>query len=875
MAGLLLFSLTGRSLLAQGVPANDDFVNSTLLVGNQGAIRTTNFFATPENFEPDHAGNLPRSSVWWRWIAPEDSDRPVVFSTGGSSFDTVLAVYRGSVLGRLTEVASNDDSAGLTSQVGFLPTSGETYSIAVDGYDGEQGDIRLEWFLQEPLSNDHFEDREVLDPGGGELSRITTSATFQPGEPAHAGQDDTPSVWWSWTAGEQPGILVVSTGGSDFDTVLALYRGSTLGSLVEVRSNDDFAGTTSQVSTSFLPGQTFQVAVGGYSGASGNLRLSWTVATTGTNDDFADRLPLAPGGGQLSTGFVGATTETGEPAHGPSLWWTWTASTPGRAYFMTTGSEFSAGIHVYRGESLETLTLVERQDGVGAPGVGQAVFLPVEVGDNFQVAITGAAGTGGFLELSWGTLLDCLDPEVAHGPSPFPSATGVDLETELRWNPDDEPAPRGAKTIYGEDDRLDLFEVEDEAVRRLAASTVALLDRGSLIPEEGDRFRLDGQSFGAAQGLCPEEPFFDQPTPAWCSGFLVAPDLVATAGHCLNDASECADVAFVFGFSMIDDKTPRDIVDVSDVYYCQRIIARELDDSGADWALVQLDRPVEGAHPLAIRRSGSIPIGAEVLVIGYPSGLPVKVAGGARVQSIAPQPAYFVTNLDVYGGNSGSAVFHSVTHEVEGILVRGEQDFIFEGDCFVSKVCPDDGLGCTGEDVSTVTRFSSLIPPLPSDPVYEVVFGPCGDGDPIRAEVRDPTWVPPHLEPGTEYCWRVITKTDCGSQESPEWRFTTAGFSPARFLRADCNGDGDTRSVTDAIFLLQYSFIGSVQPGCLAACDADGDGQVVGITDSIFFLSHAFLGTAPPPGPYPECGPGALASDADLGCEQPPVACQE
>ena len=54
-----------------------------------------------------------------------------------------------------------------------------------------------------------------------------------------------------------------------------------------------------------------------------------------------------------------------------------------------------------------------------------------------------------------------------------------------------------------------------------------------------------------------------------------------------------------------------------------------------------------------------------------------KVAGGAKVRS-NNNGVYFVANLDTYGGNSGSAVFNLQTREVEGILVRGENDYVYD-----------------------------------------------------------------------------------------------------------------------------------------------------------------------------------------------------
>ena len=58
-----------------------------------------------------------------------------MLTTAGSSFDTILAVYRGTSLTGLTAVAGNDDFGGaLTSRVTFSAVAGTTYRIAVAGY---------------------------------------------------------------------------------------------------------------------------------------------------------------------------------------------------------------------------------------------------------------------------------------------------------------------------------------------------------------------------------------------------------------------------------------------------------------------------------------------------------------------------------------------------------------------------------------------------------------------------------------------------------------------------------------------------------------------------------------------------------------------
>jgi hypothetical protein len=96
-----------------------------------------------------------------------------------------------------------------------------------------------------------------------------------------------------------------------------------------------------------------------------------------------------------------------------------------------------------------------------------------------------------------------------------------------------------------------------------------------------------------------------------------------------------------------------------------------------------------------------------------------------------------------------------------------------------------------------------------------------------------------------------------------------------RFLRGDCNGDGTLLGlISEGVFLLNFNFLGGATPPCLAACDADGDGSVAGqVTDALHILNHAFLGGPPPAPPFPRCGSAVLASDAVLGCLEPPARC--
>lgn len=264
------------------------------------------------------------------------------------------------------------------------------------------------------------------------------------------------------------------------------------------------------------------------------------------------------------------------------------------------------------------------------------------------------------------------------------------------------------KVIYGNDDRIDVYKTDDARLKTLADSTVALYRSGD-VAVTGDVAQLPTQSFGERLGMCKSEPFADQPIGAFCSGSLVAPDVIMTAGHCVPSPEDCAGVKFVFGFTIAKEGQDPTKVAAADVYGCKELIGRQQDNAGADWALVRLDRRVAGHQPLKLNVGGKIDKGAPVLVIGHPVGLPTKIAGGAHVRD-SSNPGFFVANLDTYGGNSGSAVFNAETGLVEGILVRGEQDFTYDStqQCRVSNRCADDG--CRGEDVTKIINVSDKIP---------------------------------------------------------------------------------------------------------------------------------------------------------------------
>ncbi len=121
-------------------PAYDNFVAGTSITGTTAG--GSNINASAEAGEPLHGGVRGGASSWWRWT-PSDSGAAAV-ATCGSGFLTLTGVYTGNAVSALNDVVTGETFCGLGSVVTFSATAGQTYRIAVDGFDGESGDIQLD-----------------------------------------------------------------------------------------------------------------------------------------------------------------------------------------------------------------------------------------------------------------------------------------------------------------------------------------------------------------------------------------------------------------------------------------------------------------------------------------------------------------------------------------------------------------------------------------------------------------------------------------------------------------------------------------------------------------------------------------------------------
>jgi len=280
----------------------------------------------------------------------------------------------------------------------------------------------------------------------------------------------------------------------------------------------------------------------------------------------------------------------------------------------------------------------------------------------------------------------------------------------------------GLPVTYGQDSRTELLQHVDSKLRTMGAS-VAIFVRKEQVKFSANLVTLDGYTLnemsemgwlvdGTSAPMCTGELFATQTAPGLCTGFLVNEDILVTAGHCLEKIS-CSDTSIIFDFYMQADNSLVALTK-ENVFECSKVIAKETpttENPYTDYAIIKLDHPTD-RPALDFATDDHLEAQDQVAVIGYPSGLPLKAASDAFVISNGNEDPFFITNLDTFGGNSGSPVINMDTYQVEGIVVSGMSDYALSEDtaCIQVNRCPDNGgVNCAGEIVTKMAILTEQI----------------------------------------------------------------------------------------------------------------------------------------------------------------------
>ena len=276
--GLWLAPLnSGLDTAAGTFPANDICTDATAV----GDVTDLPFDTTGARFG-GRGLCMVSPNIWFCYTAPCTGD--VTVSLTGSSYDTMLAVYRGCECFPTPSdfIACNDDFHNtFQSQITFAAVAGNQYLIEVGGYGPEEGNgfitINCDGEPVPPPSKDDCSDaRPVGDVK--DLAFDTTDTTFDgPGLCM-----TSPNIWYCYTA-TCTGDVTISLLGSDYDTMLAAYSGCechpTQSDLIVC--NDDFgSGYQSQVTFPVIAGSQYLIEIGGYASETGQGVLSISCEDT-------------------------------------------------------------------------------------------------------------------------------------------------------------------------------------------------------------------------------------------------------------------------------------------------------------------------------------------------------------------------------------------------------------------------------------------------------------------------------------------------------------------------------------------------------------------------------------------------------------------
>lgn len=264
----------------------------------------------------------------------------------------------------------------------------------------------------------------------------------------------------------------------------------------------------------------------------------------------------------------------------------------------------------------------------------------------------------------------------------------------------------GVDAIYGLDNRVDGSAITEKNLIQLK-SAIGLMVSKDQVETGLLTSKIKATPMTESVNACKDVRYSNELTIQSCTAFLIAPDLMATAGHCIQEAIDCENKIIAFDVNEASQKGDHYKVLNSNIFECQEVVAQSFNDSG-DYSVFRLKKKPRRAS-LQLRTKGELTAKEKVLMLGHPLGQPLKLSPAVSPTDLT-NPLLFKAPLNSFVGNSGSPVINARTLKVEGILVNGAEDFLLDeiNQCYRFQV--HEVKAGTGEGVS---RISEILPFLP------------------------------------------------------------------------------------------------------------------------------------------------------------------
>lgn len=256
------------------------------------------------------------------------------------------------------------------------------------------------------------------------------------------------------------------------------------------------------------------------------------------------------------------------------------------------------------------------------------------------------------------------------------------------------------KVIYADQNIRQTTQVKDVKIKLLSQSVAMQVQRYAIQPAlVSGLFTMRSVLLGNKAPICKGNPWTKFNALGSCSATLINHDTLLTAGHCLSHAQwDCDQKSWILNArEEYFTQTSFQYFTDDQILHCKEIISHNVDaNSGLDYAIIKVDRKAQRpVLPLVLARSSQV--GDDIFMIGHPLGLASMTSEVGNIR--AEEDQFYVANLDSFAGNSGAPVFRKSDNKLTGMLVRGEEDFVWndEDKCFEFRVCDNDD--CRGEDI--------------------------------------------------------------------------------------------------------------------------------------------------------------------------------
>lgn len=258
-----------------------------------------------------------------------------------------------------------------------------------------------------------------------------------------------------------------------------------------------------------------------------------------------------------------------------------------------------------------------------------------------------------------------------------------------------------SKTMF--DSRFETYELDSlvnwqKNIKKQIKSVAIIIEKEKLYPISNSEYQLDvSNSLKKVYNLCENQNFEDQPVIGIGTGFIISKDIMATADHVFE--TDIDNYVVVFGCQLINSSgAVNSRIKAANIFYPKKIVNRF---DNLDVVTFKVDRPFERPQ-LIWENSQSLEEKSEIYMIGNPSGLPTKIALNADIVDNS-SIQFFYTSLDGFQGNSGSPIFNLCTNKVIGVLVSGEIDYEYNGNCYETTLCKFPY--CKGEKVIRIENI--------------------------------------------------------------------------------------------------------------------------------------------------------------------------